>query len=723
MQPGRYQVIRPTQATGEAPVSAQVSGEASSSSHPRPKRPPTQPRQGACYECRSRKTKCDGARPACAVCRRRGITACVYPEKRGPDSAVSVEVIAHLKALPPARAAALVHLLREKGDPGAALSSFRGGTDRAEPRSLSPPSAAGWSGGSMAAELTAKNAKTYPALTPIDPAVLARSGLLQAVQPSDPAPQARAHLSAAHDKSLSRGHANGIHSSSADTVMLDSTSAMSASDFLDSLELCDERLRHLQVSFWTDLDVPNDLVARVISLYIKTDHPLLGLFNPRLLIGDLVNHQMRFCNRFLFHSLMYIGCQMYSAFDRQGAEYATQFCEVAESLWRAEDDSCVAMAGAVLLSVSLLGHGRDHAVLNYGKQAMEMGHRLGLFVDDESPILPLPMSMPPNDDELSARSYATWGVFNWSVMLSVFYRQPGSETPKSRPKLPIPTEAPDTYTADSEEDESAGEVLFARNFPLMCHFWTLVHKVNWIYYTIQNSPPVYLRLRLVEYTFREFLAWVEDLPPLLLRGDQQPHHTLVFHIWLHTAILDMFQPFINKQQDEIPRLATFSAGDNTPDAIYRASLDQLKHLVVEYRSRHPASTFSLLWHTGLIYLANGVLAGKDPEWHLYFLLCIYAYERLNRSYRISEIVTRGLLSMAMRDTNMTGSEASGLMQQLQNQGLEHIKEDLEDRVRATFMVDLNLALTNPEAANVEKIAADFNDLAIFQDLMDPNEMD
>lgn len=70
----------------------------------------------------------------------------------------------------------------------------------------------------------------------------------------------------------------------------------------------DERLKNLQVDYWTDIAITGDFVARVISLYLSTDHPVLGLFAPELLVTDLVNGQNRFCSRFLFHALMYLGC-------------------------------------------------------------------------------------------------------------------------------------------------------------------------------------------------------------------------------------------------------------------------------------------------------------------------------------------------------------------------------------------------------------------------------
>lgn len=179
----------------------------------------------------------------------------------------------------------------------------------------------------------------------------------------------------------------------------------------------------------------------------------------------------------------------------------------------------------------------------------------------------------------------------------------------------------------------------------------------------------------------------------------------------------MWQPFVYKTTQEDPQLKTFSSLDRSINAAYTASVNQLKHLIVEYRSQHAASTYSILWHNGLIYLVNAILRSNDPEWRMYLLLCIYGYERLSRCFRSAEVITQGLLAMTMRDTNLSGTEAHKIMGEIMQRGLKPLRKNLHHDVHATFMVDLGLALTNPEAANAENMADEFSDLAMFQDLI------
>ncbi|KAI0183512.1 hypothetical protein EV127DRAFT_376650 [Xylaria flabelliformis] len=488
----------------------------------------------------------------------------------------------------------------------------------------------------------------------------------------------------------------------------------------------DERLRYLQADFWTHIGVSNDFTAKVISLYLRTEHPLLGLFNSYLFITDLVNKRTDYCSRFLFHALMYLGCQMHSAFDENAMQYASEFYEVAEGLWKTKEDSYSSMAGTILLSISLLGHGKDHVVLSYAIDAIKIGTRLGLFSDIQSPASAHQPGADIVNDDLSAQRHAAWGVFNWNVMVSILYRQSGSQIPVSAPTVPIPGEMGDIRRpsgvvepemaaemkyegkGEDEKNSSLEEATLRKAFPVLCNFWWIVYKSRWIHYIVHQSPPFYLRNSLVEFAYRELIAWVESIPPFMSRREQSTHYAIVFHIWLHTAILDMWQPFIRNDGNGAAQLMTFTAQDRTPDAAHAASLQQLKHLIFEYRSRYVESAYSMLWHNGLIYLVNAMLRCTDPDWHLYLLLCIYGYERLRRPYRISEVVAQGLLT-TMRDASMSWNEAYKIMEELKERGLVDIRDDLETKIRAAFMVDSSPALTE----NMADIS-----MAVFQDFVD-----
>ena len=72
--------------------------------------------------------------------------------------------------------------------------------------------------------------------------------------------------------------------------------------------LCDERLGHIVISTWTKVPVTNEFAARAISLYLETDHPLLGLFDADLFLDDLVSGQINFCSPLLVNALLCWAC-------------------------------------------------------------------------------------------------------------------------------------------------------------------------------------------------------------------------------------------------------------------------------------------------------------------------------------------------------------------------------------------------------------------------------
>lgn len=75
-----------------------------------------------------------------------------------------------------------------------------------------------------------------------------------------------------------------------------------------SSSLCDERLRHLQLEYWSRVPMSNEYAAIVISSWLETDHAFLGLFDADLFLEDLINRRLRFCSSFLVSSLLCLAC-------------------------------------------------------------------------------------------------------------------------------------------------------------------------------------------------------------------------------------------------------------------------------------------------------------------------------------------------------------------------------------------------------------------------------
>ncbi|KAK6076276.1 zinc finger protein, partial [Seiridium cupressi] len=281
----------------------------------------------ACNLCRSKKTRCDGARPVCDICKKRGIEKCFYSDKRDISDGTS-EILDLLKSETESTAIDILRLLRSNHDPSTVLALIRSKSE-ANQQHLAGDLDLGTSmpqNSLMEAELVVKNPTLYPVMHSLSISSLVQSQLFRSAHlvPTEP-----------RDQQSPAGSSNtpgADHAQELDTPGYDFDSAIrrfrhpksQVNLVRDRTTLCDERLSDLDISFWTTVPIPNRLAAKVISLYLVTDHPLLGTFEPGQFVADLVNHRLTSCSHFLVNTLLYWGCQMYSAIEKETNDYAQQ---------------------------------------------------------------------------------------------------------------------------------------------------------------------------------------------------------------------------------------------------------------------------------------------------------------------------------------------------------------------------------------------------------------
>ncbi|KAJ4859769.1 fungal zn(2)-Cys(6) binuclear cluster domain-containing protein [Trichoderma breve] len=589
----------------------------------------------ACNACRRKKIRCDGQRPVCSACESTQ-SDCVYRD----DSAVSeesqsllLEAIRLLNELPEDKVLDKLRSLKKEGDASAVLSSLR---DKAGTLQPSDPSfeAATMSDAFQSLELGPQYPNAYPATPNLSLETLEEATYQQLVH------------------TTRRG--SGTES------LQGITQHEAEPEAVPGPPLCDSRLAQLDISNWTSVIISNEYAARAISLYLETDHPLLGFFEPNLFVGSLTAGKTDYCSPMLVNALLYWAC-LNNAQDPDSGSLALRFCAEAESLWERQRsyDSILNLAAVQFLSLGYLGQGRDHVVLAYLNEASQMAVRMGLFgvganhKQQQIELMPEPAK--------TAQLYAAWGSFNWITHMSLFYRQPGLQCPKIPPKLPIPWNPQPDTTGEPENSDNP---------------------------QVEPDPPY------MGGVF-PYISWSNRLPPKLSRNDQSPHYVQILHIWLHAAILDLFSPH------------------STPENVCIASARQLKQLIINYRLNFASSSYSILWHTALTYLANAVLhQPKDENWFFYFLLCVYGYERLRPCWRVTRAISTALLSMALRKGDITSPTARQVLHDIN--GSNSNGNQLPGDVRATFMMDLDLAKSDPESATVEKMAQDFDQNLLLQ---------
>ncbi|CAG7558278.1 unnamed protein product [Fusarium equiseti] len=241
-----------------------------------------------------------------------------------------------------------------------------------------------------------------------------------------------------------------------------------------------------------------------------------------------------------------------------------------------------------LLVSSLLAwscHGQDRVGLFYLDASTEIGRRLGLFGDKDA-------TMPGIDDDeelKSAASYAAWGSFGWHSLHSVNFR--AKHRIDHPPLLPIPGDIFGPALNDQ----------MGSTFTWISKFWLITHKVFGEGFNSFSRLP----MSHAHQMYQLLLDWAAALPDEVKRSDDCPHHVLVLHIWYHTAIIDIWRPFLESYQD------AYASRNSSANAAHTASVQQLKRLLYVYRTRFESTHMTMFITPGFLTLINEVF--RNPE--------------------------------------------------------------------------------------------------------------
>ncbi|KAI9691621.1 MAG: hypothetical protein M1822_007692 [Bathelium mastoideum] len=476
-----------------------------------------------------------------------------------------------------------------------------------------------------------------------------------------------------------------------------------------SPDYCDPRLARLQIRFWTSVPIANEYAASVISLYLETNHPILGLFDADLFINDLVDCKFGYCSAFLVSSLLAFASQSYAQKEPEAFAKSYQFEQEAQELWHAErfSDTPNTIAALALLFQSLGGHGKSDVSSQVGKAMSAMASRMKLFNTEDEPSMEdfFALSTP----QRSSAAYAAWGAFNTLTMGALFRIVPAVGQP---PALPIPGRPPkESGASASWLDRTPHPKGTGQTFGYFCSFWAIVSQILFMSNGSQENESVSLAFVLSRY--HQLLSLADSLSGSMVRKSASPAHVLVFQrsIWYHAAILHIFRPYIS--DDNQHGFTHWLPAADSPHAIFAASLSQLKQLALVFRSQHETAAYTIFWHIVLMFVANAALRDlSDEDWHFYFLVCIRGYSKLSASFQFAEGTAQGLLAMAVQRRAISSKEAAVLMADVHDTGSCY---RLSEQTTTGFTLDLDLALTDRKAAMVESLVDEFDQLTVFNE--------
>uniref|UniRef100_L2FVL0 C6 transcription factor n=1 Tax=Colletotrichum fructicola (strain Nara gc5) TaxID=1213859 RepID=L2FVL0_COLFN len=488
----------------------------------------------------------------------------------------------------------------------------------------------------------------------------------------------------------------------------------------DFQALCDERLHKIDISAWTNVSVAPDSARRALSLYLETDHTVTALFDVDLLLDSLVSGNTRFCSRLLFSSLLSWACQSYTAFESEAATWSYAFYDEAAQLLEQDRNlgllTPVTVAALLYMSMSSMCHAKNTTdATRHLESAIELARSIGLFgiAGEEA-----------NEEEWSdaaadvlwnqAMAQTAWGSFVYITIQCAHNQTCKIAFP---PRVPIPGDVGKSEGMGKSEEQGSSAYM-RRTFLFLCKLVLIAHDMIWMNYagnSLNKSP--YSRAEEMELVYKRYPAWADGLPLDLVRAGESQHHVLLLHVYFHTFVQDLFRPLIRHGDAMRVKLESFTSQQASPEAICAASATQLRRIAATYLQTCASGSYSFSWNTALLYVANA--ASREPkqgidgsERRSDVRTCIVGYQKLQKCFRLPQAIIRGILSMVLREGLITSAEARAIIKDSEEKGKHH---PTSDPILAPFVIDLDLCLVDREAALADRLAAEFDEIAILNE--------
>nr|RBQ87323.1 hypothetical protein FVER53263_00157 [Fusarium verticillioides] len=364
----------------------------------------------------------------------------------------------------------------------------------------------------------------------------------------------------------------------------------------------------------------------MISLFLETDQTIVGFFDADLFVESLVERNPHFCSTFLVSAILYVACHAYTAFDLKSVAVGRLCFQETERLFRAEGsfDDLITLAAINTFSLACRFHGHEMLAQELVAAARHMGRRLGLYgVPLDSPSSLAFQELP--DDLVRMTAHVAWGTYNWLTIHVLYFHDESIAIP---PALPVPGhERHDDLWPQHPLPEYMGS-----SFTKLCEYFTVIQEVA-VVYSLADGKPVVDRVPIAfaEAKYQKILAWADSLGKGMAWDQNSQEHVMLFHMWFHCAVLDIFRPFTHGRHKNYT-LKSFSSRDSTPKTIFSASLNQLKRLALLYRTQQMPNSYMPYINISLIHIANTICRETDdPTAKFYFLLCIRYWQHLDEA--------------------------------------------------------------------------------------------
>jgi len=240
-------------------------------------------------------------------------------------------------------------------------------------------------------------------------------------------------------------------------------------------------------------------------------------------------------------------------------------------------------------------------------------------------------------------------------------------------------------------------------FKASCKLWVIFTTIAKRYYGQSDATA---SVDFAEETYRQLLGWADQLPLELVRRPGNCHGVHMLHIYLHAIIGGLFRPLLQGESSSAP-LRTFKASNATPQTAYDASIGQMKRLLLSHRSDMGPEVLSIFWQSCVIYVSNAVIHSGDDqqERQFYVNLGLTGLQELYLSYRVSGQIVKAIAGMAIRNGVLNKEHAIDIRRRL---GETARRFETEPEVVGSWIIDLDLAVTDLAGGKAGKLAEDFD---------------
>ncbi|KJZ73898.1 hypothetical protein HIM_06791 [Hirsutella minnesotensis 3608] len=385
----------------------------------------------------------------------------------------------------------------------------------------------------------------------------------------------------------------------------------------------DPRLRRICASSWTAVTDDDELVARLLGLYLQWEFPLFQFFQKDLFLDDLVSEQKRFCSPLLVNAILASAAHGFAE-DVERAKFwapgslAYAFMAECKRLWETEVDSSqlTTIQTASILSLRHTADGADKLGMAYLRRAVTMAEGIELFTRRE----------PKNSEMGLARAVTAWGLFSWqSICCFYLLGQPIVMEPPATP-LPDPPSAPtlvgELYV-QYPPSQTLVPIFLSQCFCAFGQLRALMMEVMLAAQpTAQSIVEHSMSAQEATHFRNKLLTWYNSLPVELQAKNVVLPHQLHVHMGYHIVLTKLLDPLRGNS------LASESPPRLEPDlrATSLTTWARLETLVHIYQARHGFGGPDILLLFSLLFLSSGAIgtlkvSSRPPEDYDTVYLC------------------------------------------------------------------------------------------------------